>query len=59
MWTNAAVLLIETLGIKVSEILSEIDKFSFKKLYLKLWSGKCWPFCLVLNVLGLGDAYLH
>ena len=27
--------------------------FSFKKMNLKMSSGKCWPFCLCLNVLTL------
>ena len=25
--------------------------FPFKKIHLKMWSGKWWPFCLGLNVL--------
>ena len=37
-------------GINFSEILIEINKFSFKKMRLKM-SGKWWPFCLGLNVL--------
>ena len=48
--TNAWILF-RTLGINFSEILSEIHTFSFKKMHLKISSGKCWPFCLGLNVL--------
>ena len=51
IWTNAVILLIRTLGTHFSEILSEIHTFSFKKMHLKMWSGKWWPFCLGLNVL--------
>ena len=39
------------LGTNFSEILSEIHTFSFKKIHLKMSSGKCRPFCLGLNVL--------
>ena len=51
IWTNAGILLIRTLGINFSETLSEIHTFSFKKMYLKMSSGKRRPFCLGLNVL--------
>ena len=51
IWTNAGILLIRTLGINLNEILSEIHTFSFKKMYLKMSSGKRRPFCLGLNVL--------
>ena len=34
IWTNAGILLIGTLGTNVSEILSEIHTFSFKKINL-------------------------
>ena len=34
IWTNAGILLIGTLGTNFSEILSEIHKFSFKKMHL-------------------------
>ena len=40
IWTNAGILLIRTLGINFSEILSEIHTLSFKKMYLKMSSGK-------------------
>ena len=51
IWTNAAILLIKTLGTNFNEILREIYTFSFKKMHLKMPSGKCWPSCLGHNVL--------
>ena len=51
IWANAGILLIRTLGINFSEILIEIHTFSFKKMYLKMSSGKWRPFCLGLNAL--------
>ena len=61
IWTNAGILkkkkkdagilLTEHLRTNFSEILNEIDTFSFKKIYLQMLSGKWWPFCLGLNVL--------
>ena len=51
IWSNAGILLIRTLGTNFSEILSEIHSFSFKKIPLKMSSGKWHPFCLGLNVL--------
>ena len=56
IWTNAGILLIAPLGTNFSEILSEIDTFSFKKMHLKMSSGKCRPFCLGLNVLIFAQA---
>ena len=50
-WTNAGILLIGTLGTNFSEILIDIQTFSFKKMHLKISSVKWHPFCLVLNVL--------
>ena len=50
-WTNVGVLLIGPLGTNFSEMLIEIHTFSFKKIHLKMSSGKWWPFCLGLNVL--------
>ena len=47
IWTNDGILLIGPLGTNFSEILIEIHTFSFKKIYLKMSSGKC----LGLNVL--------
>ena len=49
--TNTGILLIGPLGINFSEILMEINMFSFKKIYLKMSSEKCRPFCLSLSVL--------
>ena len=49
--TNAGILLIGTLGTNISEILSEIHTFSFKKMHLKMSSGRWRTFCLGLNVL--------
>ena len=51
IWTNAGILLIEPLGTNLSEILIKIQIFSFKKMHLKMSSGKWRPFCLGLNVL--------
>ena len=51
IWTNAGILLIGPLGTNFSEILIEIRAFSFKKMHLKVSSGKRRPFCLGLNVL--------
>ena len=50
IWTNAGILLIRTLGTNFSENLSEISTSSFKKMHLKMSSGKCRTFCLGLNV---------
>ena len=58
IWTNAGILLIGPLGIKFSEILIEINTFSFKKMHLKLSSAKRRPFCLCLNeLMALCDHY--
>ena len=51
IWTNAGILLIRNLGTNFSKILSKIYTFSFKKIHLKMLSGKWRPFCLGLNVL--------
>ena len=53
IWTNAWILLIGLLGTNFSEILIETDRFSFKKMHLKMSSGKWRPSCLGLNVLKL------
>ena len=50
-WTNIGILLIGPLGTNFSEMLIEIHTFSFKKIHLKILSGKWRPFCLGLNVL--------
>ena len=46
IWTNAGILLIGPLGTHFSEILIEICTFSFKKMHLKMLSGKWRPFVL-------------
>ena len=50
-WTNTGILLIGPLGTNFSEILIYIHAFSFKKMHLKMSSGKCRPFCLGLNMI--------
>ena len=52
-WTNARVLLIGPLGTNLSEVVIEIHTFSFKKIDLKISSGKWRPFCLSFNVLNM------
>ena len=51
IWTNVGILLIQTLGTNLSEILSEIQTFSLieKILLLKISSAKWQQFCLSLN----------
>ena len=51
IWTNAGILLNGPLGTKFSEILIKVHIFSFKKILLKMLSGKCWTLCISLNVL--------
>ena len=53
-WTSAGILLIQTLGTNISEILNEIHKFSFKKMHFKMLSVKQRHF-VSLNVL-IGDS---
>ena len=50
IWTNVGILLIGPLGTNFSEILIEIQKFSYKKINLKISSAKWRSFCLGLNV---------
>ena len=52
-WTNVGILLIGPLGINFSVMLTKIYTFSFKKIHLKMSSGKWRPFCRVLNVLNI------
>ena len=56
-WTNVGILLIGPLGTNFSEMLIELHTFSFKKIHLKMSSGKWRPFCLVLN--SLMDPYWY
>ena len=58
-WTNAGTLLIAPLGTNFSEILIKIYAFLFKKMHLKMSSGKWRPFCLGLNVLIKTDSCRH
>ena len=51
IWTNAGIFLIRILGTNLSEILSRIHTFSFKKMHLKMSSAKSRPFWLGFNVL--------
>ena len=51
IWTNAGLLLTGPLGTNVSEILTWIQTFSFKKMHSNISSAKWCPFCLGLNVL--------
>ena len=48
-WTKVGILLIGPLGTNFSEMLIEIHTFSFKKIHLKMSSGKWRPFCLGLE----------
>ena len=57
IWTNAGLLLVGPLGRNFSENLIEILTFSFRKMRLKMSSGKWRSFCLSLNVLKLHMAY--
>ena len=58
IWTNDGILWIGPSGTKFSEILIKIYIFSFKKMHLKMSSGKCRLLCLGLNVLRPGDTYM-
>ena len=51
IWTDDGILLIGPLGTNFIEILIAIYKFSFKKMHLKMSSGKWRPSCLGLDVL--------
>ena len=51
IWTNAGILSIRPLGTNFSEILTRNNIFSFKKMHLKILSGKSQPFCLGVNVI--------
>ena len=53
IWTNNGILLIGPLGTNFSEISIKAYTFSFRKMHLKMSSGKWQPFCLSLNVLML------
>ena len=52
IWTNAGILLIGPLRTNFSEILIEIHTLSFKKMHLKMSSGK-WQLSCLGNVLNI------
>ena len=51
IWTNARILSTGPLETNFSGILFETHTFAFKKMHLKMSSGKWWPFSRGLNVL--------
>ena len=51
IWTNVGILSTGPLETNFSELLIEINTFSFKKMHLKMSSGKWRPSCHSLNVL--------
>ena len=57
IWTNARIFLIGHLVTNFKEISSRIHSFSFKKIHLKMSSGKLCPFCLGLIVLTVQYIY--
>ena len=59
IWTNAGILLIRPLWTHFNEILIEIHIISFKKIHLKMSSGKRRPSCLGLNVLMLREGTMQ
>ena len=52
IWTNAEILLNGCLGTNFSEILIKIFTLSFRKMHLKMLSGKWQPFFSVLKGYG-------
>ena len=50
IWSNVGILLIRPLGTNFSEIFTKIYTFSFKKIHLKMSSGKWQPSCFCLNL---------
>ena len=60
IWTNAGILLIRTSGTNFREIISQINSFSFSKMYLKMSSAKWRLFGLGLNeLIGLQTHHIH
>ena len=51
IWNSAGILLIWTTGTNISEILSKIYIFSYKKMHLKMSSAKWRQLCLCLKML--------
>ena len=58
-WTNVGILLIGPLGTNFSVMLSKIHTFPFKKMHLKMSSGKWRPFCVGLNALTHWGLVIH
>ena len=58
IWTHVGRVLIGPLGSNLSEILSEIYAFSFKKMQLNVSSGRWQPFCLDLNLLTIDPCHV-
>ena len=54
IWTNGGILLIRRSGTYLSEMVIKSHTFSFKKMHLKMSSGKWRPSCLCLKVLNNG-----
>ena len=59
IWTDAGIWIIGFLGTNFIEIATKIHAFSFKKMRLKMSSGKWRPFCLGPNVLTRPKNYAH
>ena len=58
IWSNTGMLLIGPSGTNFSVIQNEIYTFALKKMHLILSSAKRQPFCLGLNMLNAGSAYI-
>ena len=52
-WYNADLLSNGLEGTNFTEILNEIQTFSFHKIHLKMLSAKWQPFCFNLNILNV------
>ena len=59
IWADAGIWIIGFLGTNFIEIATKIHAFSFKKMRLKMSSGKWRPFCLGPNVLTRPKNYAH
>ena len=58
IWTNDGFLSTGRLGTNFSQIVFEIQTFSFKKIHWKMSSEKWQPFCLGPNVLKMGYPWM-
>ena len=56
IWNNVGILFTGHLGTNFSENQIEISTFSFKKMRLKMSSGKWRPFCLSLSLIAFNQA---